>query len=222
MRLIALAVFFGAVGCMTSSTTPNDDRQGPGELQKKSDAAQRARLLEIAANYKKYEKVDGRMRLAPAACAAPTYRGLESPYHVSRSDDESTHGRKVYTLYAAKVDPIFHNYTATPTIDGKKLEWTDQVLVKESWIAEPVDPKAPDLPPLEAVNKNGVRYRPGEKGPLFIMYQTDPKDPNSDEGWVYGTLTPDGKTVTGVGRLENCMSCHLKAPHGRLFGLPKD
>jgi hypothetical protein len=54
------------------------------------------------------------------------------------------------------------------------------------------------------------------------MFQHDRKTPATDDGWVYGTLTPDGKTVTGVGRLENCMGCHQKAPHGRLFGLPKE
>ena len=31
-----------------------------------------------------------------------------------------------------------------------------------------------------------------------------------------------GKRVTSVGRVDNCMSCHTTAPHGRLFGLPGD
>jgi hypothetical protein len=97
---------------------------------------------------------------------------------------------------------------------------TGQVVVKESWIAEEI--KAEERFTTDAVGPDGKRYKPGAKGPLFVMYQTDPKDPLADDGWVYGTLTADGKAVTGVGRLQNCMRCHQTAPHGRLFGLPKE
>ncbi len=223
MRLLLAAAFFAAIGCTTSSTTPSDDRQGSNELKKGDDLVQRAKLLEIAANYKKYEKVDGQMRFAPAPCAAPLPPNAvaKSEYRMSRSDDESTHGRKLYTLFAAKIDPFSRDY-AEETLAGKKRPLTDQVVVKESWLAEEIKPMKPDFPPAYVVGKDGKHYRPATPGPLFVMYQTDPKDPNSDDGWVYGTLTPDGKTVTGVGRLQNCMNCHQKAPHGRLFGLPKD
>ena len=43
----------------------------------------------------------------------------------------------------------------------------------------------------------------------------------TDAGWIYGTLTPDGKTVTSAGRVQRCMDCHDVAPHDRLFGLQK-
>jgi hypothetical protein len=54
------------------------------------------------------------------------------------------------------------------------------------------------------------------------MFKLDPKTPGTDEGWVYGTVSADGKQVTSAGRVESCMRCHQKAPHDRLFGLPKE
>ena len=216
--LLAAAAFCAAAGCTTSSTTPGDDRQGSNELRKNDDSAQRAKLIEIAANYHKYEKVDGQMRMAPVLCAPAL--PPRPDYRLSRSDDEATHGKKLYTLFAAKVDLITRTYTGEARFAGNKQPLTDQVIVKESFIAEELKKGEENF--HSPAGPDGKRYKAGAKGPLFVMYQTDAKDPNSDDGWVYGTLTPDGKTVTGVGRLENCMSCHQKAPHGRLFGLPRD
>jgi hypothetical protein len=54
------------------------------------------------------------------------------------------------------------------------------------------------------------------------MFKLDPSTPGTDRGWAYGTVTADGKQVTSAGRVESCMRCHRKAPHDRLFGLPKE
>lgn len=224
MRLVLAAGFCAIAGCTTSSTTAGDDRQTSNEVKKYDESAHRTRLLEIAANYKSYEQIDKRMRFAPVPCAAPTPPGVDvldalADYRLSRSANEFTHGRKLYVAYALKVDVISRSYTGV-SLTGEKKPVTDQVIVKESWIAEESKKGEPVFGSL--TGPDGKRYHRGAKGPLFVMYQTDPKDPNSDDGWVYGTLTPDGKTVTGVGRIESCMGCHQKAPHGRLFGLPKD
>jgi hypothetical protein len=218
MRLILAAAFLAAVGCTTSSTTPSNDRQGTTDLKPSDDSALRAKLLGVAANYNQYERADGRKRMAPVLCAAPSPPMADR--RLSRSEDESTHGKKLYTLYAAKIDSITRSYTGEALFAGKPEPLTDQVIVKESWLAVPADKEDRSFDAVVA--QDGNRYKAGARGPLFVMFQTDPKDLNSDEGWVYGTLTPDGKTITGIGRLENCMSCHQKAPHGRLFGLPKD
>jgi hypothetical protein len=61
-------------------------------------------------------------------------------------------------------------------------------------------------------------YRPKEKSDLFIMFKLNPGTPETDEGWVYGIVTADRKKVTSAGRVASCMSCHLEAPHDRLFG----
>ena len=68
-----------------------------------------------------------------------------------------------------------------------------QVLVKETWIPG----------------------QPRKKGPLFVMTKTG--EPDSDGGWIYSTLTPDGRTVTASGKLASCMECH-KSKSDRLFG----
>src|SRR5688572_17118149 len=109
MRLLLLTAFLLAIGCTTSSTTPTDDRQSSNEPKKVDDSAQRAKLLEIAANYGKLDKVDGRMRMAPVFCAPALPPRPE--YRLSRSEDEKTHGKKLYTLYAAKMDVITRTYT---------------------------------------------------------------------------------------------------------------
>ena len=71
-----------------------------------------------------------------------------------------------------------------------------QVLVKESW----------------------VPGNPLTRGPLFVMMKTG--DADSDAGWVYATLTPDGKTVTGSGKLAACMECHQsERTNDRMFGV---
>ena len=207
--LIAIALF-APVGCTVATTAPSI---AESDSQVQTDADLRRRLLEIAANYKGYEKAENRMRVAQVACAMPTLP--KSEYRFSRSDDADSHGMKLYLMYAAKLDPVTGSYTA-----DKLQKETDQMIVKESWLAEIA--KEDDRFSETVAGANGERYKPGAKGPLFAMFQVDQKNPLSDDGWVYGTLTPDGKTITGIGRITNCMACHQKAPHGRLFGLPRD
>jgi hypothetical protein len=116
------------------------------------------------------------------------------------------------------------------------------VVVKESWVPEEVKDDGTPLEPvrrtvkvrqgdtlveqedsfLPYARKDGHLYHAKEKGPLFVMFKLDPATPGTDEGWVYGTVTADGKTVTGVGKIESCMKCHQDAPHDRLFGLPEE
>jgi len=62
-------------------------------------------------------------------------------------------------------------------------------------------------------------YRIGEPRGLFVMLKKDPATPDTDEGWVYGTVSADGKTVTSSGRVESCMGCHREASRDRLFGM---
>lgn len=56
-----------------------------------------------------------------------------------------------------------------------------------------------------------MRLAPGSEG-----YE------DTDDGWIYGTVAADGRTVTSAGKVQSCMGCHLKAPHGRLFGVSKN
>ena len=68
------------------------------------------------------------------------------------------------------------------------------------------------------IHRQGRTWRRGERSALFVMIKGDEADPNTDAGWTYAELSPDGSQVRQSGRLASCMSCHADAPHDRLFG----
>jgi hypothetical protein len=178
-----------------------------------------AQALEIAAEYTAWGRVDDELRWAPWLCRAP-YPGIARP---SQSDDESTHGRKLYSVFAK-------NHAAYP--DGPH---DGQVVVKQSWIPELVADADAGVPPSRYVTDAGAEadhFYPYAKGAdggisqatrpagLFIMFKLDPATPDTDEGWVYATVSAAGD-VTAAGRVASCMGCHeTSATHERLFGVP--
>ncbi len=208
MRAIFSAfALLAALGCTDATTAPSAvEPDAPVD----ADADLRRRLLEIAANYKTYGMADDRMREAAIPCAAPTFP--KSDHRFSKSSDEGTHGKKLYLMFAANLESLTRSYTG-----DRQQKSGDQVIVKESWMAVEDERTIPSVR-----GADGKHYTAGARGPLFVMFQIDLKDSRADDGWIYGTTTPDGKTITGIGRLMNCMGCHEKAPHGRLFGLPND
>ena len=111
---------------------------------------------------------------------------------LSAAGPSTPHGRKLYHLYAKDWDAY--------TKGGAQPR--GQVIVKEAW------------EPLPGEGK----LRTGKKQGLYIMEKTEAAD--SDAGWVYATVTPDGRTVTSFGKVASCMSCHVDAPKDRIFGLP--
>ena len=215
-------------------------------------------LKDIAKNYTTFGRVDQLVRFGPEDCRmppAPTAR-------MSLSKDDSTHGQKLYTVFAKHKAWDEANFgrqqTYLPPLimgsDGKKRGQSQvgQVIVKEAWVpvevsAEDVrvDPKStpfgltkkeidPDrtkgerlgtvdygdgLIPYVYNHKNKKHYKMGAKAGLFIMFKVDSATPETDEGWVYGTVTADGQKVTASGKIDSCMNCHQRAPHDRLFGL---
>jgi hypothetical protein len=203
------------------------------------------RLLEIASSYENYGLVAPAVREAVMACVKvidPSLVGRQGPSPLapeprySTGGDSATHGRKLYWLFV-KEWPEGGSYV----LPGRPNP-IGQAVVKEAWTAKEV--KDDDKPPetlrrkaklrqgdkfVEAVTsflpdakRDGHLYRATRKSALFIMYKVDPTTPGTDEGWVYGTVSADGKQVTSAGRVESCMRCHQKAPHDRLFGLPKE
>jgi hypothetical protein len=176
-------------------------------------------ILDIAAAYTAWGRVDDELRWAPWLCRAPS-PGIA---RASQSDDESTHGRKLYSVFAK-------NHAAYP--DGPQ---DGQVVVKQSWVPELVPDADAGVPPNRFITDAGIEadhFYPYAKGPdggifqaskpagLFIMFKLDPATPDTDEGWVYATVSPDGQ-VTAAGRVASCMGCHeTSATHERLFGVP--
>jgi hypothetical protein len=206
-------------------------------VKPKLDASKKfhARLLEIAKSYAAFGRVDDEAHWAPTLCRAPR----PATARFSASKDTKTHGQKLYSMFAGDRK----SYQALP----EKGQPVGQVIVKQSWVPEEVTDKGQRLDPIRQrvkvaakgkdargmaadwldcfmpyARKGGKLYKAAKKADLFIMYKLDSATKDTDQGWVYGTVTADGKKVTAAGRLESCMKCHQKAAHDRVFGLPKN
>jgi hypothetical protein len=170
-------------------------------------------VLAIAAQYASWGRVDDELRWAPFLCRQPL-PGITRP---SESDDGTTHGKKLYSVFAK-------NHAAYPNgpHDG-------QVVVKESWIPEAVPTPDGGFQPTAAVDAgdhfypyargDGGVFRAAAPAGLFIMFKVDAATAETDLGWVYATVSTSGQ-VTSAGRVASCMGCHEVAEHERLFGVP--
>lgn len=204
-------------------------------------------LKAAAAVYKGYGRVDDESRWAPWLCRGP----LPSAVRFSASTDAKTHGRKLYWLYA-KDRENYMGDAKKPVSAGQvivKESWIPEQVEKaperkhgrgeqekSTFVSDgkvqprvakdSVKPKGETVTVRSHiepyVTKGGKTYRAKSIGGLFVMLKLDAKTQGTDAGWVYGTLTADGKTVTSAGRVASCMKCHVDAPRDRLFGLPKD
>jgi hypothetical protein len=129
--------------------------------------------------------------------------------HFSRSGDAATHGTKLYWLFVRDGGDYLLSADDQAVPVG-------QTLVKEAWTSDVV---ATDPGDGRTLRINGRLHHAGRIKSLFVMTRVATGTPGSDEGWVYGTLTPDGRTVTGSGRIQSCMACHAEAKRERLYGL---
>jgi hypothetical protein len=180
-----------------------------------------ARIRQISREYRNWARVSDLEQWAPAERWAPPTRNIR----MSQADDFADHGRKLFYLHAQN-----HNAYARLTwgeTDGTFITTSPlgQAVVMESWFAEPVkgalvpfagygiDRRAND----RTRGPDGREYRTGARGDLFVMFKVDPLTPGTDNGWVYGTVTPEGR-VTSAGAVASCMECHSRAPYERLFG----
>jgi hypothetical protein len=198
VRLCLVGLVLMGVGGFTTWRALASEGAAPGEEF-------HDKLRQIAADYGSYDVVNDKgMRWAPENCSAPEPS-------ISNSKDKDTHGHKLYFLFVREAKSYLKGQA--PAIG--------QVLVKQSWQPEEVAGKERALKHrlAQAVEKDGKFYRASKQKELFIMFKVDPKTPNTDNGWVYGTVTPDGKTVTSAGRVESCMNCHKDAKNDRLFGI---
>ena len=140
-------------------------------------------LRHVSTVYKAWGPFDGFLRTAVVYCAAPG----KGPVRYSQSTDSETHGNKLYYVYAKLRD----SYSPDP----KGKTQIGQVLVKETWLPE-------ETKQVEKSNAGKALkiHTPGKPAGLFIMMKLDPKTPDTDEGWVYGTVSVEG-TVTSSGKV---------------------
>lgn len=190
----------------------------PPSHAKDAEARTRALLLSIAGEYTRYERVDEEIRWGVMGCARPIQpppNGLRR----SASTDEATHGRKVYYVFTKSRLDYFKTLGETGHPSPSPI---GQAIVKESWTAEAADPAKGSGNPAgdpSLVMSDGRYFRAGKKSDLFIMTKVDPSTPGADGGWIYGTVSADGKTVIAQGQIAACAGCHQSAPRDRLFGL---
>jgi len=205
-----------AAGCSSAKSSAVDARNDVGADAPIATPFE-AQILAIAGEYTAWGRVDDELRWAPFLCRQP-YPGVVRP---SESNDPGTHGQKLYSVFAKHHD----TYPAGSQVD--------QVVVKQSWIPELVTtPDAAYQPGSYSsdAGTDGDHFYPYAQGDggvfraaapagLFIMFKLDPSTPDTDEGWVYATVSTAGQ-VTSAGRVASCMGCHETATHDRLFGVP--
>ena len=151
---------------------------------------------------------------APAACA-PAFAPEITP-RLSQSEDESSHGKKLYFLMAKEIG---HYMTA----DGSPSP-VGQTLVKESWTSIPSNEQARNsrnhasgnrIMPRTKIGDQVVEI--GQRTNLFVMTKLAKETPNTDEGWVYGVVQSESKKVLSSGKVASCIACH-ESKSDRLFG----
>jgi hypothetical protein len=189
-----------------------------------------------AQGYAKWGRVDERPNIAPGLCRAPMPGdyGSTGDVRLTRADDDSPHGKKLYYLYASA-------RTAYLGLVAKDAPLpVGFAIVKQSWT--PRSASKAEIDERERVAREHERtlqmseryvqsgrswvvadghYLVADKQrDLFVMTKVGAGN-GTDAGWVYGTVAPDG-SVTSAGRVTRCMGCHEAASHERLFGLAKE
>lgn len=220
MKALSCLFFAAAAACCVAACTSAADerggREGPARVvidPGKNGSREVAetppdfspRLMEIARGYTSYIKRGEYPYWAPERCAAPLNPQPDSPM-LSASKDEASHGRKLYFLYALD----------NAAYEKGGVQPAGQAFVKESFT--PVEVTRAHANSGDVTERDGKFYRAGEKRELFIMFKLDASTPGTHDGWVYGTVSPDGARVTSQGRVESCMGCHEDAPSDHLFG----
>jgi hypothetical protein len=234
MLLFAVAGSF-VLGAWAASDPPKPEKAADEPFHKE--------LLKIATEYKAWGRVDDEMRWAPVDCRLPN----PGQAKFSESKDEKTHGQKLYSLFARRhEDYLKLEKNAAVRVDQVvvKQSWIPEEITEEKdKPSRQIDQKRvvitknPETKPEResvfdrdmAFDRNDRFYpyvwkgdkvfKASKQADLFIMMKLDAKTPGTDEGWVYATVTPDGKKVTAAGKIESCMKCHQDAKYDRLFGL---
>lgn len=244
MRVLAIGLVC-LVGCQpktspagpdpktAASPAPAVESAAPVQTAVDAEAA-RSLMDRIAKGYSWLARADG-LYWAPWDCKAPP----PPPTFASAATD-GEHARKLYHLrmqspeaYVSATGSTLPSQVGIPVQgrdagpwlkfagppDASAPEWsvfaeTDQVLVKESYFPHECTDDS-----IRAVKMSGKTFCLDQPGALFVMARPRAAKTATDDGWIYGTIS--GGTVTSSGLVASCMGCHQKAPHGRMFGLPK-
>jgi hypothetical protein len=229
-RLVLLGlVLLGAAAC--GRMPARDSRPGTGtpdgsEAQAiVNDVRFHEALRTAVRDYSAFGEVDDVMRWVPGLCTIPRL-----DIHSSRSTDAATHGDKLFWLFAKDRDAYLEA--------GTRDQPVGQILVKEAWASRKAtvedlarlqpdedghlfsgdDPRFRSIS-FQTIERDGTHYTADHVKGLYVMLRLAADTAGTDAGWVYGTLAPDGETVTSAGRVASCMGCHGEARRDRMFGL---
>lgn len=225
----ALVIFILAAGCFGPNMHSDELDHPANNPAKDSSDPYQARLLDIGKSYETYRMLH-ELSLSTNACAAAFSRveGMK----LSKASTAAAHGKKMYFLFR-KDQPVVRN--------GHQTHPVGQVIVKEAWIPEEVADPGPNSNYSDKlvsrtrkrqteegiqtwqftywpyVEKDSKFFHAGAKAELFIMFKVDPSTSETDQGWVYATMSSDGKKILSAGKLKSCMKCHCDAPNDRVF-----
>lgn len=192
----------------------------------------KATLAWIASEYGQWERATDYLHWSPASCRAWPIPA-EGELAESASDDEGTHGRKVYRLYARDLWGYFESVPWWGSVDQRETRRANrvgQVLVKEAWhpvLVERVEPDEAGVVRLPVghetveglVYGDGAWYEQGEQADLFVMYRMPRETPGTDEGWVYGVVAPgELPEILNFGLIGSCIECHQASANDRILG----
>jgi len=176
-------------------------------------------FLEAGRAYSKWQRGFYSLRMAQMECRALSpeeWRARRAPM-MSASEDEATHGQKVFWLYAK--DGAYQEALAFEAQRGLTAP-VGQVLVKQAWSVKRVDASwvSEGENRAKCAQQDGAWFAADEPRELFIMMKKAKSVQGTDGGWVYGVVTADGSKVVRSGLLQDCMGCHKAAKHDRQLG----
>lgn len=178
-------------------------------------------VLAVAQSFHQWGHLEDEARWAPYLCAVPP----PAPARISAAEESAEHARKLYVVSALDTVPL--GYPSSILYVAPDLEAPQpmaelgpevlQAVVKESFephrLDEHDDVDGHGLLPAE---HDGESFVAGDPLGLYIMLQVEDRS-GTDEGWVYATVAADLRTITAMGVIESCASCHAHAGPGRLF-----
>lgn len=241
MLYCALGFVIGA----TQPGTPSPDKAAPAREVNPGESPFAPAVLKAAAEYKRFKRVSDVPNWSMVLCHIPSAVGARES---SSKDAESHGRKLYYLYakfgqeYVDESERMVKErlHAEAAQVQDRPKPWvnpTGQVLIKESFlpvaVPEGEEPKfnqewkqtepgvgySKHAYPIEyAQREDGKFFRIGEPVGLFIMLKLDSKTPDTDEGWVYATTTIDGKTISSIGRVESCMSCHKEVTRDRVYG----
>lgn len=184
-----------------------------------------AKIIKRAAtDYQKWGRVDEMPNIAPDLCRAPMPADYGKAAQVRQSSaEDGPHHHKLFYLWASDKSAYLKQGTIGEGFAIIKQSFSTKRHVEDKAAANPKGALGAAYgtpPPIRWTKTPHGALEIDQPKELFIMAKTKDTE-GTDHGWIYGTVATDG-TVTSAGKVETCMHCHVEAPHGRLFGLPKD